>query len=81
MKNQAGQITVEAVLIVTLLLGTTMATTRLIKERGYLASIVETPWEYLSGMMENGVWTPPELGKASHPNHIQRHGSPQGDAP
>lgn len=81
LRNQSGQITIEAVLIVTLLLGTTMATTRIIQDQGFLASLVERPWQHLAGMMENGVWGPPEQGRALHPNHIQRHGSPQGDAP
>ena len=79
--NQSGQMTVEAILIITLLLSITMATTKMIQDEGYLARLVEGPWQHLAGMMENGIWAPPEAGRADHPNHLLRHGSPQGDAP
>lgn len=80
-KNQSGQMTVEAVLIVTLLLSITMAVSQKLQNEGYLAKLVNGPWTYLAGMMENGIWAPPEAGRGSHPNHILRHGSPEGDRP
>ncbi len=80
-RNNHGQITVEAVLILAIFVSTTMAGTRLLKDKKILSSLVEAPWQHLSGMIENGVWGPPETGRGLHPNHITRHGSPQGDAP
>ncbi|MCB0377142.1 MAG: hypothetical protein KDD33_01490 [Bdellovibrionales bacterium] len=81
MKNQAGQMTVEAILIVTLLFSGVMLARNLIQEKRLLAKLVEEPWQYLSGMIENGIWAPPEEGRPFHPNLVTRHGSPQGDPP
>lgn len=81
MKRQSGQITVEAVLVLTILLSTSFAGLQVFKNRGYLSKLVEGPWQYLAGMIENGMWSPPKQGRAKHPNHVTRHGSPTGDAP
>ncbi|MCJ8275282.1 MAG: hypothetical protein MJK18_00435 [Bdellovibrionales bacterium] len=79
LKNQKGQMTIEAVLIATLLLSTLTVASRIIKDQGYLSSLVEGPWQHLSGMIQNGVWAPPQQGTALHPNNLDRHGSPVGD--
>jgi hypothetical protein len=81
MKSQSGQITIEAVLILTLLVSTIFSGTRVIKDQQLLSKLVEKPWQYLSGMIENGYWAPATAGKSKHPNQLGRHGSPQGDAP
>ena len=82
MRNrQSGQITVEAVLILTLLFSTVFAGTRLIRDQQLLSRLVQGPWLYLAGMIENGYWAPAEMGRAKHPNHASRHGSPEGDRP
>ena len=78
-KNQRGQMTIEAVLTVTLLFFSVVFAFNLIREQRLLAALVEEPWGHLSGMIENGVWIPPEEGQGLHPHHIARHGSPQGD--
>ena len=81
MKKQSGQITIEAVLILTLLVSTVFAGTRLIQDQQMLSKLVEKPWQYLAGMIENGYWAPVQAGKAKHPNQLSRHGSPQGQTP
>ncbi len=79
--NRSGQLTVEAVLILTIFASIMFAGSRALKENNILSSLVERPWTYVAGMIENGIWSPPEQGKGLHPNHITRHGSPQGDTP
>ena len=81
MKRNDGQITVEDVLILTIFVSIMFSVSQLLKEKKILASVVEGPWLYIAGMIENGYWAPPEMGQAKHPNHMQRHGSPQGDTP
>ena len=80
LKNK-GQLTVEAVLILAMLVALITVGTRALRDNQILADIVESPWNHVAGMIENGVWGPPEQGRSRHPNHITRHGSPQGDAP
>lgn len=79
--KQSGQITIEAVLILTLLVSTVFAGTRMIKDQQMLPKLVEKPWQYLAGMIENAYWAPVDAGKSKHPNQLGRHGSPQGDTP
>ena len=77
--SEKGQATIEAILIVTVLLTTSLAVMNQIRQRQILPSLVEKPWAYISGMIENGVWAPPERGAVNHPNHLQRHATPRGD--
>lgn len=80
-KNQSGQLTVEAVLIITIFASIMYGASQSIRDNNILGSLVEQPWAHIAGMIENGIWGPPERGRGIHPNHISRHGSPQGDAP
>lgn len=79
-KNRAGQITIEAVLVLALLMSAIFAISNQLKSGQYISKMVEGPWSYLAGMIENGIWMPAASGKAKHPNQITRHGSPRGDA-
>ncbi len=81
-KNQKerGQMTIEAVLILTLMVSLVVAITSGIKEKKYFTRLVEKPWVYVAGMIENGYWGPVSRGKGKHPNHPGRHGSPIGDS-
>ncbi|MEM7647490.1 MAG: hypothetical protein AAF203_11310 [Pseudomonadota bacterium] len=81
MRSEAGQITIEAVLVLTILVSTIFAGTNLMRDQQILSRMVQGPWSYMAGMIENGFWAPPQAGRSKHPNHITRHGSPQGDAP
>lgn len=81
MKNQRGQLTVEAVLILAIVMSTVYAGTKVMRDEAFLAKMVERPWSFLAGMIENGVWMPAESGRSLHPNHLSRHGSPRGDSP
>lgn len=79
MKKNSGQMTVEAVVILSVLASVTFAGSRALRSKQILSSLVQEPWSYVAGMIENGYWAPPERGRGKHPNHITRHGSPQGD--
>ena len=81
MKNNSGQLTVEAVVILSVLVSVMFAGSRALREKRILASLVQQPWSYVAGMIENGMWQPTAQGRNKHPNHITRHGSPQGDTP
>ena len=71
--------TIEAVLILTLMVSLIFAITRTIKQKQYLTKLVEKPWSYIAGMVENAYWSPVDDGRRYHPNQISRHGSPEGD--
>ncbi len=81
LQSKSGQITVEAVLVLTIFASIMYAGSRALRENNILSSLVENPWSYVAGMIENGIWAPPAQGQGAHPNHITRHGSPQGDTP
>jgi hypothetical protein len=80
-RNQSGQLTVEAVLILAIFFSVMVAGSRALRDNNVLSSLVERPWAYVAGMIENGIWAPPAQGISRHPNHIGRHGSPEGDPP
>lgn len=77
--RQKGQASIEAILIATVLLSAGLAINQRVGQRQFLSRLVERPWTYISGMIENGIWETPERGRSIHPNHLDRHASPQGD--
>jgi hypothetical protein len=81
LRGEAGQFTVEAVLVLTILFSTVFAATQMLREQQVLSKMVEGPWQFMAGMIENAHWSPPQIGRAKHPNHASRHGSPEGDRP
>ena len=79
LKNRKGQVTIEAVLILALMVSLIFAITSGIKGGQYFTRLVEKPWSYVAGMIENAYWASVADGKRKHPNHFGRRGSPQGD--
>ncbi|HVK61795.1 MAG TPA: hypothetical protein VM432_09610 [Bdellovibrionales bacterium] len=77
--NSKGQMTIEMVLILTILLGAAVGVTRAMKSNQVLAAIVEGPWASMQGMIEDGVWVPAGKSKASHPTMRSRHRSFEGE--
>lgn len=69
---QSGQMVVEGLLLMTLLLGATSFFYRSMRDRQVLASLVEKPWSRLAGMTESGVWDEPGAAARSHPNQKGR---------
>jgi hypothetical protein len=77
--NQNGQMTIEMLLIGTLLLVFVLTISKTFQEKNLLASVVEGPQTYLVGMAENGVWKPGKDANKFHPNLFKRHISLEGD--
>lgn len=79
LKNQNGQMTIEMILIATLLFSGVLALSQYFQSKNLLASVVEGPQTYLIGMSENGVWKPAKQANELHPNLHKRHMSLRGD--
>lgn len=78
-KNQKGQFVIEAVLIMVLLMGLLTFFVKTFREQQLLAKLVESPWEYTSGMIEGGVWAPPAEAKTKYPYQFKRFYTPFSD--
>lgn len=78
-KNNKGQMTVEAVLIVTLFVTLAIMAKQMLNEKKILSAMIDKPWSYIAGMVESGVWMPSDQAKLEHPNYLKRHGSPEGE--
>jgi hypothetical protein len=83
-KNNKGQIAIESVLLMTILLGAFLAVTNYAKSKELLANLVQKPVQSLAVMAGYGVWKSGDaagckapgksavsLGKC-HPNSIAR---------
>lgn len=77
--GQAGQATMEAVLILVIIVGLTSQISRFAKGQEFVRKLVEGPWEPIRGMIEDGVWVRYTNSKPLHPNHKIRHQSKSGD--
>lgn len=77
--NERGQLTIEAILIMTVLLTITISFSKYARDNGLVANLVEGPWLPIQGMIEDGVWQSPKKGKFNHPSQKKRHSSNQGE--
>lgn len=80
-RQQKGQGTLEAVLIIATLVFLSGLVANKFKENELLAQLVSGPWQRIAGMLQNGVWIAPAKGMALHPNNASRHISLKGDEP
>lgn len=78
-KNQSGQATMEAVLILVVAVSLSLKISSFASENGFIRKVVEGPWAMVRGMIENGVWVNYVDSKTMHPNQLNRHQSRQGD--
>lgn len=78
-RNNKGQMLIETVLMMTVLLLVATLVASQFRENNFIASLVSGPWKNLSGMMQNGVWAPAEAGMAQHPLVYRRWTSPVGE--
>jgi hypothetical protein len=67
MKNQKGQLVLEAILLMVVFMGLSTLLTNYLKENKVAARLVSEPWGKLSGMIECGVWQPCAGNKGLHP--------------
>jgi hypothetical protein len=56
--GQSGQLVLEAILLIVVLMGSAHYLTNFLQEKGFAASLISQPWAKLSGMIECGVWSP-----------------------
>lgn len=76
--SQKGQLSIEAVLIVIVLISLSLFVSREIKNRNLVGKLVSGPWKKISGMMSTGNWKDPNEAMDSHlhphVNGISREG-------
>jgi hypothetical protein len=70
LQNQSGQLVVEAVLLLALLVGISMLVTSRLKRSNFAQNLVTSPWEKMSGMVECGNWG--KCAAGFHPSSINR---------
>ncbi len=75
LKNQRGQMVVEGILLMMVLVAVVMALRTTIKSSAMFQTLTQAPWRVLSGMITSGVWKSPQDAIAYHPNQEQRHSS------
>lgn len=74
--NQKGQATIEAVLIMVVLVGIFQFVSNTFKEEDLVKEYVQRPWQSrVAGMIENGAWGTPDETNPLHPNRLARHSS------
>ncbi|GIL18799.1 MAG: hypothetical protein BroJett040_25500 [Oligoflexia bacterium] len=75
LRNQSGQLVIEAVLLIVVMVGAALFLTSKLREMEYIQGLTSKPWSMLSGMIECGAWKP--CGKGSpaaglHPSTSNR---------
>jgi hypothetical protein len=71
--DQKGQLVIEMVLLLTVLVSLISFVSKGLIEKKYLQNLVQKPFEVLQGMAENGSWGSPNNTKSLHPNLHFRH--------
>ena len=79
--NQSGQLTIEALLILTVIVAVIGTVYKRANADGWMKSMVEGPWKPLQGMIEDGVWEPAGTSKDNNPSLLKRHGTNRGSTP
>lgn len=75
LKNRSGQLAVEMVLLLALVVGMFVAVAGVFREQEIFARTIHSPWSHLAGMIQNGVWMPMEESHAFHPLYYGSGGS------
>ena len=76
-KNQGGQATVESILIMTIFLAVGLTISQTFTTNDIFASVIEGPWDFVDGMIRDGVWMKSNVSRSYNPNARQRHASRQ----
>ena len=80
-KNNKGQMVIEMILIFTVILAIVTALRTTMRDSEVIQTMVQGPWQVLSGMMMAGNWNPPDQAVLEHPAIHTRHGSVEGETP
>jgi len=70
--TQAGQASVEMVLMVALLVGVAVFVGKEFRSNEIFAKMVSGPWQSFSGLIQNGVIGNPKDTMSKHPNQYDR---------
>lgn len=81
LKEQSGQMIVESILLMTIMVGFAYFITSYFRSNDIIARLVSSPWTNLAGVIQNGTWAPPEQNMTTHPNDMDRRLSLEGDPP
>ena len=73
--NQHGQFLIESVLLMIVMLSIFIASTNALKDSHFLAKLIEKPWGQVQGMLECGVWGPPQSACKLLPGQTKRNAS------
>lgn len=70
LKSQSGQLAIEAVLIVVLLLSLSLFASKWLRDNEVLAKMISGPWKHIAGMMATGNWQPTDdaIAEGTHPH-------------
>lgn len=71
-QQQRGQVIIEMVLLLVLVVGLWGMFSNYAKQRKWFENLVTGPWQSTAGMIEAGVWEPPQKAIAKHPNNFNR---------
>lgn len=72
-RNQGGQVIVEAVLLMVMMMATTYAVTNYFRQNKVASKLTLEPWQKLSGMIECGSWSDCRANKGLHPSTRNRN--------
>ncbi|WP_413583124.1 hypothetical protein [Bdellovibrio sp. HCB288] len=70
--NNKGQLVIEAVLLMVVMVGIFVASMNALRGSNFLANMISGPWDRVAGMMESGVWKPAKDARQMHPNQRSR---------
>jgi hypothetical protein len=71
--HQKGQMVVEAVLLMTVLFGITVAVSNFLQSSQTAKKLTSEPWERLAGMIECGSWQACQGTPGVHPSSRDRN--------
>ena len=81
-KSVKGQITVEYLLLAVTLIALFHLASLSLRDNESLKNFQEIPGQIFKNLVENGNWKIDEnLSRANHPNHHDRHYTPEGNGP
>ncbi len=68
-KKQSGQASVEAVLLLALLISLGVVLTNQFESNQIISNLVSGPWRSIDGMIRHGSWQPAGQAIQSHPHN------------
>ncbi|MCB0356593.1 MAG: hypothetical protein KDD40_06280 [Bdellovibrionales bacterium] len=78
LKN-SGQMVIEMILVMTVLIAIIGALRTTLKQNEAFKTLVQGPWQVLSGMIVAGYWKSPDQAVKLHPALHRNHGSLEGE--